>query len=358
MLRRRNECAFRMQRSDARALVIGSLAVVDRLDGDAIAALCVDGSHALGALSEQELTQATSVRDADEPWVRSNYPQWLHDELSLTFGGALSREMRALNERAPLDLRANALKATREQVLLELREAGVEAAAIPATRHGLRVAVGTDAKVTALDGYAQGRFEIQDEASQQSVALAGARAGETMVDLAAGGGGKALALAAEMTNAGRVLVCDIEASRLKKAEARIARAGATIIETQGDPYGLAVKAAVGPGADAVFVDAPCSGSGTWRRNPEAKWTLDEQRLEGYRAAQVQLLDRAVELVHPGGRIVYAVCSVLPSERQAQIDAFIGRHDGWRVDGSLDLTPARDATDGFFAARLVRSGGLP
>jgi 16S rRNA (cytosine967-C5)-methyltransferase len=284
--------------------------------------------------------------------VRSNYPQWLHEQLSLAFGDALEREMRALNERAPLDLRVNALKAARADVLRELVDAGIAAAQLPNTRWGLRIAQGSDAKVTALPVFAEGRFEIQDEASQRAVALAALQPGETVVDLAAGAGGKALAFAAELSNRGRVLVCDVDARRLMQLEPRIARSGGTIIEGHGDPYGDGIKNAVGAGADVVFIDAPCSSSGTWRRNPEAKWTLDEARLQTYRAAQVQLLDRAVELVRTGGRLIFAVCSVLPCERQDQLDSFLKRHPGWRIDGVVDLTPARDQTDGFFAARLV------
>lgn len=337
-----------MQHDDPRALVIGSLAVVDGLGLDAIAALCIDGTHAPGALNDAERVQLAAAGASNDPWVTLNYPEWLHARLVEAFGDTLEGEMRALNERAPLDLRVNALKATRDDVLRELGDAGIEAVVLADTSHGLRIAAGADAKVTALEGYREGRFEVQDEASQRSVALASVRPGEMVIDLAAGAGGKALALAADMANNGRVIVCDIEGMRLKQSEPRIVRAGATIVEAGGDPYAAGVVL----GADAVFIDAPCSGSGTWRRNPEARWTLDSARLETYRAAQTQLLDRACELVRPGGRIVYAVCSVLPSERSEQIDGFIRRHPDWRIDATLDVTPARDRTDGFFAARLV------
>jgi 16S rRNA (cytosine967-C5)-methyltransferase len=353
VLRRRNECAVPLSNESPRALVIGSLAVVDGLSVDAIAALCTDGAHAIGALTVNERAALDRASAPHEPWIRLNYPQWLHEQLSLAFGDGLEREMRALNERAPLDLRVNALKAPRADVLREFVDAGIAAAALPHTRWGLRIAQGADAKVTALAAFAEGRLEIQDEASQRAVALAAVQPGETVVDLAAGAGGKALALAAEMANRGRVFACDVDARRLMQLEPRKVRAGARIIEELGDPYGDGIRRAVGAGADVVFIDAPCSGSGTWRRNPEAKWTLDEARLQTYRTAQVQLLDRAVELVRAGGRLIFAVCSVLPCERQAQVDAFLQRHPGWRVDGVVDLTPARDQTDGFFAARLVR-----
>ena len=136
--------------------------------------------------------------------------------------------------------------------------------------------------------------------------------------------------------------------------ARRSRSGATIITMAGDPYGERLSQLAGAGADLVFVDAPCSGSGTWRRNPEARWTLDETRLQGYLAAQVQLLDRAAGLVSPAGRIVHAVCSILPEEGPLQAAAFCARHAGWSVARTLQLSPASTDTDGFFAAELRRS----
>jgi 16S rRNA (cytosine967-C5)-methyltransferase len=352
VLRRRNECAFRMQDERARALVIGSLAVADGLGLDAINALCTDGAHALGGLTSSEVAHLADARAPGEPWIRGNYPEWLHGALLEQFGDRLSEEMAALNARAPLDLRVNALKATREAVLAELTQASIAATALAAVPFGVRIAAGADAKVTKLDCYLQGRVEIQDEASQRAVLLADAKPGGVVVDLAAGGGGKSLALAAAMKNEGRVLACDIDPARLQPLVPRAERAGATIIARAGDPYGAALVQTVGDGADIVFIDAPCSGSGTWRRNPEAKWTLDAVRLRGYCDAQVRLLDRGVEFTRPGGRMIYAVCSVLPCERREQIDAFLRRRPGWRVDGVVDLTPARDQTDGFFAARLA------
>ena len=349
VLRHRNECVCAMGDTGMRALVLGSLAIADGLDVTAIAALSTDGAHALGALTESERAHLAALRRSDDPWIRLNYPAWLHDELAATFGSGLEREVTALNERAPLDLRVNTLRASREDVLAELRKAGLDPAPCPHTPMALRLVAGSDVKVTALPAYVHGHVEIQDEASQRAVLAAGARPGDTVIDLAAGAGGKALAFAAMMRNRGRVLACDIEPARLRKMEPRVARAGASIIEIVGDPYGGAITTAAGQGADLVFVDAPCSGSGTWRRNPEAKWTLDEERLHTYREAQAKLLDRAATLVHSGGRIAYAVCSMLPSEGEAQVAAFAARKTGWHVAEKQMLTPARDGTDGFFVA---------
>lgn len=350
VLRRRNECAFAMDDESPRALVIGALAVVDGLGLAQIEALCVDGAHALGALTDRERERLSALRRATDPWVALNYPAWLHDDIAAAFGPDLEREMTALNGRAPLDLRVNTLKAKRDDVIAELTAAGLSPAPCPKTPTAIRLGSG-DAKLTALPAYVEGRVEVQDEASQRAVLLATARPGDTVIDLAAGAGGKALALAAAMANKGRVLACDVEPARLRNMEPRIARAGAASIEIVGDPYGGAIASAAGEGADIVFVDAPCSGSGTWRRNPESKWTLDAARFAAYRAAQTKLLDRAAELTKPGGRIVYAVCSILPVEGEAQIAAFIARHPTWRVATAVTLTPLRDGTDGFYATVL-------
>ncbi len=368
VLRRLNECAFRMRgERSPRALVLGSLAVGDELDAEAIDALLRDGPHAPGALTEDERTalQRASVPPPGDPWVCLNYPQWLHEELAAALGLRLEVEMAALNLRAPLDLRVNALKAKPAEVLEELRRDGIEAALCRFAPMGLRIAPGADAKVANLDVFLSGRVEIQDEASQLTVLLAGAQPGDTVIDLAAGAGGKSLALAAAMQNRGRIIACDIEAMRLATLSQRAERAGATIVECSGDPYSLSCDP-----AEIVFVDAPCSGSGTWRRNPEAKWTLTPEKLESYQAAQAQLLDRAVALCGAHGRIVYATCSLLPSEGPGQIAKFLQRHPKWIVKPALDiwhsalrgespkglsrfalLTPAQDETDGFFVAVL-------
>jgi 16S rRNA (cytosine967-C5)-methyltransferase len=360
-----------MDDDGARALVIGSLAIVDGLGAQAVDALLQDGAHAPGAPTAAERAALErALPPPMEPWIRLNYPRWLHAELEAAFGARLQAEVAALNGRAPLDLRVNTLKAKRENVLAELEREGVHAQPCPYALTGVRVPSGFDAKVTKLDAYESGRVEIQDEASQIAVLISGANPGATVIDLAAGGGGKSLALAALMQNKGRVFACDVDPARLAPLSARAARAGVTIIESAGDPYSLARP---GNGADIVFVDAPCSGTGTWRRNPEAKWTLTPAKLEGYRAAQAQLLDRAAELCSANGRIVYATCSVLPSEGAAQVDAFLARHDGWSVKRATDswtvstkvapptglarfgtLTPAQDGTDGFFVAILARN----
>lgn len=351
-LRRRNECAFAMDDESPRALVLGSLAVVDMIEVERIQALAIDGTHSLGALTASECERLQTVRRATDPWIALNYPRWLHEDFKAAFGADLEREMAALNARAPLDLRVNTLKADRAAIIAELTVAGFQATA-RAVPTAIRLA-DENAKITAQPAYTEGRIEIQDEASQRAVLFANASPGDTVIDLAAGAGGKSLAFAAAMQNQGHVIACDIDPGRLHHMAPRIVRAGATIVDVLGDPYGPVVTTAKGEGADLVFVDAPCSGTGTWRRNPESKWTLDPARMTTFRAAQTKLLDRAAELTKPTGRVVYAVCSILPAEGQAQVDAFAARHPDWRVTATQSLTPARDETDGFFVAMLERA----
>jgi 16S rRNA (cytosine967-C5)-methyltransferase len=245
------------------------------------------------------------------------------------------------------------MKAKRDAVIAELVGLGLPATACARADTGIRFAVGHNPKVEGLACFLEGRVEIQDESSQLAVALADAKAGEVVIDLAAGAGGKALALAAAMGNKGRLVACDIDAARLVNLSPRTERAGVTIIDVAGDPYAEQLTRSLGQGADLVFVDAPCSGSGTWRRNPESKWTLTPATLARYAEAQVSLLDRAQALVKPGGRILYAVCSLLPAEGAGQVEAFCARHDGWHLARDMFLTPLSSETDGFFAAELRR-----
>ena len=266
-------------------------------------------------------------------------------------------EHAALLERAPLDLRANRLRTTREALLA----IWPDATAIPDTDEGLRFI--ENFSVESSEEWRGGLVEVQDAGSQMIVAACGAAPGMTVVDLCAGGGGKTLALASAMAGEGRLIAADTDKRRLSQLPQRAERAGASVevqlldggheAENLGNLAGL---------ADVVLVDAPCSGSGTLRRNPEARWRLQPGRLDSLVQLQRHVLDLAVPLVKPGGAIVYAVCSLISREGAGQVDAFLSRHAGWttqspfgtgRPDGlGRKLTPAHDATDGFFVARLV------
>ena len=281
-------------------------------------------------------------------------PPWLVEGLAAS--GVSGPEADALLGRAPLDLRVNALKADR--ATLELPLVGEP---LP-TEQGLRLPFG--APVERWDAYADGRVEVQDCGSQLACEAVGAAAGETVIDLCAGAGGKTLALAARMRNEGTLIAADTDRGRLSRLGPRAERAGALVAETVLLDPGRE-REALGrwrEGADAVLVDAPCSGTGTWRRNPEARWRLTPAEVVRFVSFQSRLLAIAAELVRPGGRLVYVVCSLLDAEGADGVAAFLAAHPGWRADPpvlplgtprgtGIRLTPFHDGTDGFFIARL-------
>lgn len=269
-------------------------------------------------------------------------------------------EQEALLERAPLDVRVNRLKADPAVVAAEISGA----VPLPCLPDGLRLP--SDVPVDQLRSFAQGQIEVQDAGSQLVTRAADARPGQHVVDLCAGGGGKTLALAAAMANNGAILACDIDRARLSRLAPRAERAGVSIVETRLlDPGREASQLADQAGrADVVLVDAPCSGTGTWRRNPEARWRLTHDRLARLVATQSALLDLAAPLVRPGGTLVHIVCSLLDVEGAGQVAAFLARNPGWRAQdldlgagrprgAGVRLTPLADRTDGFFVAKMVR-----
>ncbi len=266
-------------------------------------------------------------------------------------------EHAALLERAPLDLRANRLKSTREALMA----VWPEATAIAHTDDGLRFT--ENFAVEASEEWRGGLVEVQDAGSQMIVAACAAAPGITVVDLCAGGGGKTLALASAMRGEGRLIAADTDKRRLSQLPERAERAGATV-EVQlldGGHEAENLAELVGQ-ADVVLVDAPCSGSGTLRRNPEARWRLQPARLDKLVQVQRHVLDLAVPLVKPGGAIVYAVCSLIAREGAGQVDAFLARYPGWTAVSPFEqgrpagkgrvLSPGHDGTDGFFVARLI------
>ena len=285
-------------------------------------------------------------------------PAWLVERLS-----HLDEADRRLQlGRAPLDLRVNRLKARREDVLA----AFPDAVPTPFSADGIRFAEPVAIETHPL--FLNGAIEVQDEGSQLIAQSCGAQPGMTVVDLCAGAGGKSLALAAIMENRGRIIACDTDRGRLSRLQPRAERAGGTIIETRLLNPGREAEmlADVMASADVVLVDAPCSGTGTWRRNPEARWRLTPDRLNRVVELQARLLALASELVRPDdGYLAYAVCSLLREEGDMQIERFLSAHMGWTVadlpfgagiavGGGRRLTPAHDGTDGFFVAGLKRA----
>jgi 16S rRNA (cytosine967-C5)-methyltransferase len=283
-------------------------------------------------------------------------PAWLVEALSASLA---SHELPALLDRAPLDLRVNRLKATQDDVLAALPGAvpGVHAP------DAVRLAEGVAIETSPV--WADGWIEIQDEGSQLIAAACAAEPGMTVVDLCAGAGGKTLALAAAMAGKGRLIACDADRNRLARLGPRAERAGVTTIETRLLDGGreLAGLADLVGQADVVLVDAPCSGTGTWRRNPEARWRLTPERIERVAALQARLAEVATTLVRPGGALVYAVCSLLDAEGRDQAEQVLAHHPDWLAEPPFSagrahgagrlLTPYVDGTDGFFVARLTR-----
>lgn len=358
--RRRGWLAWRMGGDAPRTLVIGSL-----LDEGNLDILFAGGGYGPEPLTDRESAAIATSPSREPPLhVRGEYPQFLESELQRAFGDALLDEMTALQARAPADLRANTLKTTRDDLLLALRNEGYDVQFTPFSPAGIRLAEG-EARLGRESLFLSGAFEFQDEAAQIAALLCGAKPGMRVLDLAAGAGGKSLALAAIMHNKGRIVATDMRAAALQELARRAGCADATIIETRA-PDGL---------FDIVLLDAPCSGTGTWRRQPELRWRLTPERLEALKATQDALLHQAAGHVAPGGQLVYATCSILPSENEDRVDAFLASHGGFTVAPAADVwretigsvpppgtdrffhaSPFLTGTDGFFAAVLQKPPG--
>ena len=282
-------------------------------------------------------------------------PEWLRARLSPLVG---PEEWPALLERAPVDLRVNGARTSREAMLAEFPEGA------PTKLSPWGIRLNPNSRVDDHAAFARGLVEVQDEGSQLIALACVAADSERVLDLCAGAGGKALALAAAAPGS-NILATDSNRARLSRLAPRAERAGAQIETRLLNPPNEAQELSDWrAGADIVLVDAPCSGSGTWRRNPEGRWRLNTERLDRLAATQARLLDLGAEMVRPGGRLVYAVCSLLSAEGADQAAAFLSRHSSWiaqdplehggRLDGAGRLlTPGHDATDGFFVARFVR-----
>jgi 16S rRNA (cytosine967-C5)-methyltransferase len=381
VLRRRAELEWALGHVDvgdanARALVAVALVKDENLDDDALGQRFSGGEHAPAPLTAAEQFAVTALRaNCDElivaapDWVRGNYPPLLDEPIREVFGDYAAAEMAALATRAPVDLRVNTLKGDRDAAVAALAKEGIAAQPTPLSPVGLRL--DARANVAGSSAYRDGLIEVQDEGSQLVALLAGAKPGETAIDWCAGGGGKTLALAAQMRNQGRLIAFDIASQRLEAAQHRMARAGASIVEAHPMHDIAQVLGGLGQGADRVLVDAPCSGSGAWRRNPAAKWRTTLAGIQDYARQQEAILAAAAQAVRPGGALVYVTCSVFRSENHAQVDAFLAGHrdfklgsvaERWREVISdnppsemplLLLTPLENNTDGFFIAALER-----
>lgn len=374
-LRRRLSLAAQMESGTPRSL---ALAAAPRAYGLSVneVSVAADGSaHALAPLDEDERAKlARPVPETAPAHVQADVPEWLLPSLERAFGSRLVEEGRAMTQRAPVDLRVNVLKATRDKVLAALDRYDAEATWLSplCVRIAAPVGAAKAPHVEAEAAHGKGWFEVQDEGSQIAALLAGAKRGQQVLDLCAGAGGKALALAAHMANSGQIYAYDADKGQLRPIFERLKRAGVRNVQVLdgGDRKGLE---ALGPRFDRVLVDAPCTGSGTWRRRPDSKWRLKPEALAQRRTDEMETLRRAAKLVKPSGTITYVTCSILPEENGDQVADFLAQYpsfelvpygDVWREaigtepppsadrgHGGLLMTPASHGTDGFFIATL-------
>ncbi len=382
-LRRKASNAWIMGEGSARAAVLATYALTW---GQGLAGLeaALADPHAPKPLTKRERERLAADPEAvlaEAPdAVRADVPEWLAPSLASLWGERMVEEGKALADRATVDLRVNTLKGDRATAIAALADLG--ATASPLSPVGLRLPdLAPTAKpphVPSEAAYQEGRIEIQDEGSQIAALVAGPRPGERVLDLCAGGGGKSLAMAATMGNRGEIFAYDTDKRRFGDFRDRAARAGASIVELRPPVAGGDALIDLEGSIDCVFVDAPCTGTGTWRRRPDAKWRLRPNALDARMKDQDHVLDEAARFAGPRGRIVYVTCSVLREENEDRVAAFLARHDGWRLadplarlapevgaalagfvgarDGvgpCLRLTPAAAGTDGFFAAVLER-----
>jgi 16S rRNA (cytosine967-C5)-methyltransferase len=379
-LRRRASSAFVMQDDTPRAVLLGMLKRERGLDAEAIGRLADGSKYAPANLSDDERKRLDSSGiETAAPYVAGDYPQWLDPYFERAFGDARAEEGAALASRAPLDLRVNTLKAEVNAILTTLSDLNPEPAQW--SPWGLRIRLSADAKNAAIHAepaFIKGMIEVQDEASQLAALFSGVKPGEQVVDLCAGAGGKTLALAAMMQNKGQIFATDDDKRRLAPIHDRLKRSGARNVQVRSPKSVGGEIDDLSGRMDLVLIDAPCTGTGAWRRNPDAKWRMRPGALEQRQKEQGEVLDRAVALLKPGGRIAYITCSVLEEENGAQVRAFLGRNPSFAVEApgavtrvlgeralvfskaarlsgeGLLMTPRLTGTDGFFVSLLRRS----
>ncbi|HMB48500.1 MAG TPA: RsmB/NOP family class I SAM-dependent RNA methyltransferase [Afifellaceae bacterium] len=376
-LRRRRSLAWRMDGDTPRSIALGAVGLEWQANPQNLADLVAADTHGPGALSAAEmecLRGSRPVTDAPEA-VQADVPDWCAGHIRESLGAGWLEECRALAGRPPLDLRVNTLKSGRERVLAQLGRINPEPCRLSPV--GIRVpptgAARRHPNIQSDEAWQRGRVEVQDEGSQLCALAAGLKPGDQMLDLCAGAGGKTLAFAAIMENKGQIYAYDSDRNRLAGIYDRLKRAGVRNVQVrQPDGDNLSDLA---ERMDTVFVDAPCSGSGVWRRHPDAKWRLTPQLLQSRLEEQAAALDQAAAYVRPGGTLVYVTCSLFAPENRGQIETFrqrfphfqpvpleerftgiagAGAASAWFAeDDAIQLTPARSGTDGFYVACLRR-----
>jgi len=378
-LRRRASSAFLMGDDTARGIVLGMLKRERELDTEAIARLADGSKYGPAELSADERKRLDdgSISDA-APYIAGDYPEWLDSHFERSFGDMRAEEGAALASRAPLDLRVNALKA--EPAAAAAMLADLKPELTRWSPWGLRIRLSADARNPAIHAepaFLKGLIEVQDEGSQLAALFTGAKPGEQVLDLCAGAGGKTLALAAMMENKGQIFATDDDKRRLAPIHERLKRSGARNVQVR-TPKSIGGEIADLAGRmDLVLIDAPCTGTGAWRRNPDAKWRMRPGALDQRLTEQAEILDRAATLLKPGGRIAYVTCSVLDSENGAQVKAFLARNGDFSLQAparvaevlgdralvfgktarlsneGILMTPRTTDTDGFFVSLMKR-----
>jgi 16S rRNA (cytosine967-C5)-methyltransferase len=407
VLRRRNSLAAAMDDDGPRALALGALRFLWGISSDALAEIAAEEPHGPGALTEGELQHLAAShpffpakagiqgagildpgfrreeRDVELlPHMNGDFPEWMMPHITRVFGENAAHVMAGLAERADIDLRINTLKAAPEKALAALMT--VNAEALPILTNAARISAPDAAQrapsVTIIPAFNKGWLEVQDLGSQIAAAAAGAVKGAQVLDYCAGGGGKSLALAALMENTGQLYAYDGDPMRLKPIYERARRAGVRNLQIINPATNRGALESLKDKMDVVFVDAPCTGCGVWRRHPDAKWRLTPQQLERRMAEQGIALAEAAQYVKPGGRLVWATCSFLMEENEDRLAAFLRARpnfskapaldavaasgiltDAGRAaleacltsDGALRLTPDKLRADGFFIAVLER-----
>ncbi|HYA73829.1 MAG TPA: RsmB/NOP family class I SAM-dependent RNA methyltransferase [Roseiarcus sp.] len=378
-LRRKASSAWIMGEANPRAEILGALKQLRGLSEAQIAELFTGEGHAPAPLTEVERERLRSGDLSGAPaHVQGDYPEWLAPAFAESFGDLALEEGRALANRAPVDLRVNTLKADRERALASL--AHLDAAPTPLSPIGLRIPIRADGRGPALSAepaYVKGLVEVQDEGSQLAALLSGAEPGMQALDFCAGAGGKTLALAAMMANQGQIYASDSDGRRLAPIFERLARSGARNVQVRAPRGAQDVLSDLSGRCDLVLIDAPCSGSGAWRRSPDAKWRMRPGALEQRIKDQTESLENAARFVKPGGHLVYVTCSLLKAENEDRVAAFLERQTDFlpleaahwaracglealaaqssKLGAGIRLSPLRTATDGFYVAALTRTG---
>ncbi|MEQ1929821.1 MAG: RsmB/NOP family class I SAM-dependent RNA methyltransferase [Parvularculaceae bacterium] len=392
VLRRRRSLAAAMNDDSPRAAAFGGLRWLWGYSADDLEALAAEAPHGPGNLTDTELTMlgkatpdSAAAVSVDRAGVEGDFPDWLAPHISRAFGDETVTELLALAERADVDLRINTLKTDPEKGFGALKAVGAQPAGILATAARIPAPPPSEktSDVTIIPAFSKGWVEVQDLGSQIAAAAAGDIAGKQVLDYCAGGGGKSLALAAMMRNRGQLYAFDADPRRLKPIYERASRAGVRNLQIVNPLTDMEALSALKGRIDVVLVDAPCTGSGVWRRHPDSKWRLTPEQLATRMQEQDATLGEASAFVKPGGRLVYVTCSIFMEENEDRTSEFLRANADFTATSALSgieasglatseglaalggggsgaalrLTPARHRTDGFYIATFRRAGAM-